>query len=475
MPHNILGTYIMKNNPTTNTKNISSYNIIMVGFLASLAGLMFGLDIGVMSGANDLIKKEFLATDHDIETIVSSMMFGAALGALGCGWASAKFGRNRCLILSALIFIISAIGCALAGSIIGLAVWRFILGLAIGIASTTAPLYIAEIAPEEKRGSMISTYQLMVTVGILLAFISDTILGYYGAWRWMLGIIAFPAIIFLLGLFSLPDSPRWLVMRNRKQEAYDILLGLRGGNEDVVQQEISDIEHQVTSPKKGFSLFLSNKNFRRSVGLGVALQVVQQFTGMNVVMYYAPRIFSDMGYQASSALWFTALIGLVNVGATFIAIATCDKYGRKPTLYAGFAVMAIGLGVISFLMRNGNIADPTMQLFCVAMLLIFIVGFAMSAGPLVWTLCSEIQPLQGRDFGVAASTVTNWLANFVVGFTFLTLINNLGSSHTFLLYTILNVIFIGVTFWLIPETSNVSLEKIEENLMSGKPLRKIGR
>lgn len=463
----------MKNNMPTN--KTSSYNILMVGFLASLAGLMFGLDIGVMSGANEFIKHEFSASDHDIETIVSSMMFGAAIGALGCGWASAKFGRNRCLILSALIFIISAIGCALARGIFDLVAWRFILGLAIGIASTTAPLYIAEIAPEEKRGSMISTYQLMVTVGIFLAFISDTILGYYGAWRWMLGIIALPAIVFLIGLFSLPDSPRWLVMRNRKQEAYDILLSLRGGNEHVAQQEVDDIEEQVQSPKKGFSLFLSNSNFRRSVGLGITLQIVQQFTGMNVVMYYAPRIFSDMGYQGSATLWFTALVGLVNVAATFIAIATCDKYGRKPTLYAGFTVMAIGLGVISILMREGAIADPTMQLFCVAMLLFFIVGFAMSAGPLIWTLCSEIQPLQGRDFGVAASTVTNWLANFVVGYTFLTLNNRLGSSNTFLLYTILNIIFIGVTCWLVPETSKVSLEKIEENLMAGKPLRKIGR
>ncbi|MDI2090312.1 sugar porter family MFS transporter [Commensalibacter oyaizuii] len=462
-----------KNTPET-TQN-TSYNIMMVGFLASLAGLMFGLDIGVMSGANEFIKKEFVATDHDIETIVSSMMFGAALGALSCGWASAKFGRNRCLIVSALIFIASAVGCALSRGIVDLIAWRFILGVAIGIASTTAPLYIAEIAPEEKRGSMISTYQLMVTIGIFLAFVSDTILGYYGAWRWMLGIIAFPAIMFLIGLLSLPDSPRWLVMNNRKREAYDVLLGLRAGDQKVVSKEISDIEEQLQKPTKGFELFKTNSNFRRSVGLGILLQVVQQFTGMNVVMYYAPRIFADMGYQGSAQLWFTALVGLVNVAATFIAIGTCDKYGRKPTLYAGFFVMALGLGIISFLMRNGHIADPTTQYFCVAMLLMFIVGFAMSAGPLVWTLCSEIQPLQGRDFGIAASTVTNWLANFVVGYTFLTLNNNLGSSKTFLLYALLNVIFIAVTFMFIPETSKVSLEKIEENLMDGKPLRKIGR
>ncbi|CAK7193012.1 Galactose-proton symporter [Commensalibacter sp. Nvir] len=455
--------------------SISSGSVILVGFLASLAGLMFGLDIGVISGANEFIKREFAASDHQIEMIVSSMMFGAALGALACGWASAKFGRNRCLIVSAFIFIASAIGCSLARGVIDLCAWRFLLGIAIGIASTTAPLYIAEIAPEETRGSMISSYQLMITIGILLAFVSDTILGYYGAWRWMLGIICLPAIIFLIGLLSLPNSPRWLVTQNRKKEAYDVLLGLRHGNEEHVEKELREIEEQIKSSQKGFQFFLSNANFRRSVFLGIMLQIVQQFTGMNVVMYYAPRIFANMGYAQTAQLWFTALVGLVNVAATFIAIGVCDKLGRKPTLYSGFTIMAIGLGVISFLMRNGPIADPMTQYFCVGMLLIFIVGFAMSAGPLVWVLCSEIQPLQGREFGIATSTVTNWLANFVVGATFLTLINTLGSSMTFMLYCGFNILFIVFTFFMVPETSQVTLEQIEENLMAGKPLREIGR
>lgn len=273
----------------------SPYNIIVIGFLASLAGLMFGLDIGVMSGANDLIKKTFSTTDKSIELVVSIMMFGAALGAMICGWASAKFGRRKCLMVSAVIFILASVGCALSNSIHMLILWRFILGISIGIASTIAPLYISEIAPEKKRGSMVSTYQLMVTIGVLLAFLSDTILGYWQAWRWMFGVLAFPAIIFLIGLFFLPGSPRWLVLNKRKKEAHNILLKIRSDSEKKVKKEMQDIIKQAEHPHQGLQLFLKNSNFRRSVGLGILLQFMQQLTGINVIMYYAPRIFADMG------------------------------------------------------------------------------------------------------------------------------------------------------------------------------------
>lgn len=274
---------------------------------------------------------------------------------------------------------------------------RVVLGLAIGVATFAAPLYLAEVAPERIRGAMISTYQLMITVGILVAFLSDSVLSYSGAWRWMLGIIAIPGTLFLLGVLVLPDSPRWLFMRGRRDEAMRVLHRLRN-DADAVAREAADIEEQLKTPQHGWHLFLENANFRRSVGLGVLLQLMQQFTGMNVVMYYAPRIFQNMGYDTSAQMGFTALVGLTNVLATFIAIALIDRWGRKPILYTGFAVMALGLGVVGVMM-HGGIASHAAQIFTVSMLLVFIVGFAMSAGPLVWTLCSEIQPLKGRDFG----------------------------------------------------------------------------
>jgi SP family galactose:H+ symporter-like MFS transporter len=447
--------------------------VIFTCVLAALAGLMFGLDIGVISGATQFIQAEFKITDHMIEWIVSSMMFGAAVGAVGAGWLSATLGRKRSLILGGVLFVLGSLLSGFAWSPETLIAARVVLGLAIGVATFTAPLYLAEVAPEHIRGAMISTYQLMITIGILVAFLSDTALSYHGSWRWMLGVIAIPGVLFLFGVTLLPDSPRWLMMRGRRAEAVDVLHRLRG-DAQVVAREAAEIEEQLKTPQRGWHLFLENRNFRRSVGLGVLLQLMQQFTGMNVVMYYAPRIFQAMGYATDAQMWFTALVGLTNVLATFIAIALIDRWGRKPILYTGFSVMAVGLGVVGSMMNMG-IQSHAAQIFTVGMLLVFIVGFAMSAGPLVWTLCSEIQPLKGRDFGIGCSTFVNWIGNMIVGATFLSLLNGIGNASTFWLYGALNLAFIALTFWLVPETKGVTLEQIERNLLSGKRLRDIGQ
>jgi MFS transporter, SP family, galactose:H+ symporter len=446
---------------------------LFVCVLAALAGLMFGLDIGVISGATQFIQETFAVSDHVIERIVSAMMLGAALGAAGAGWLSGHLGRKRSLILGAVLFVAGSLLCGFAGSPGALIVARVVLGLAIGIASFTAPLYLAEVAPEHIRGAMVSLYQLMITIGIFVAFLSDLAFSYSGNWRWMLGVIAVPGVLFLVGVSLLPESPRWLLMRARKDEALDVLRRLRG-DPAVVAREASDIEEQLKRPQLGWHLFMQNSNFRRSVVLGVLLQLVQQLTGINVVMYYAPRIFQAMGYATAAQMWFTAAVGLTNVLATFIAIAYVDRWGRKPILYAGFAVMAVGLGVVGTLMHLG-ITTEAEQLLAVVMLLIFIVGFAMSAGPLVWTLCSEIQPLKGRDFGIGASTLTNWVVNWVVGNTFLTLLNTFGRAQTFWLYAVLNASFLLFTYALVPETRGVTLEQIERKLMGGARLRDIGR
>jgi MFS transporter, SP family, galactose:H+ symporter len=440
--------------------------------LAALAGLMFGLDIGVISGAVQFIQAEFKVSDHDIEWIVSSMMFGAAIGAAGAGWLSSHLGRKRSLQLGAVLFVVGSLLCAGAWSPQTLIVARFVLGLAIGIAAFTAPLYLAEVASEKSRGAMISLYQLMITIGILVAFLSDTAFSYAHAWRWMLGVIAIPGGLFLLGLFFLPDSPRWLILKGRQEQARAVLLKLRG-DQAIVAREASEIEESLRTPQIGWHLFLQNANFRRSVALGVMLQIVQQLTGINVVMYYAPRIFKDMGYDTASQMWFTAIVGLTNVLATFIAIGLVDRLGRKPILYAGFLTMAVGLGVVGTLMNGGISANN--GLLAVIMLLVFIVGFAMSAGPLVWTICSEVQPLKGRDFGIGCSTFTNWIFNMIVGATFLTLLNGIGSARTFWLYAALNLLFIGFTWAFVPETRGITLEHIEKKLMSGAKLRDIGR
>lgn len=444
-----------------------------VCFLAALAGLLFGLDIGVIAGALPFIAKDFNVTAHQQEWIVSSMMFGAAVGAVGSGWMSSRLGRKKSLMIGAILFVIGSLWSAMSSNPEMLIFARVLLGLAVGVASYTAPLYLSEIAPEKIRGSMISLYQLMITIGILGAYLSDTAFSYTGEWRWMLGVITIPAALLLVGVCFLPNSPRWLAAKGDFRTAQRVLDRLRDTSEQA-KRELDEIRESLKIKQSGWSLFKGNSNFRRAVYLGVLLQIMQQFTGMNVIMYYAPKIFEIAGFtNTTEQMWGTVIVGLVNVLATFIAIGLVDRWGRKPTLKLGFLVMAVGMGILGTMLHVG-IHSSTGQYFAIAMLLMFIIGFAMSAGPLIWVLCSEIQPLKGRDFGITVSTATNWIANMIVGATFLTMLNTLGNANTFWVYAGLNVVFIILTIVLIPETKGISLEHIERNLLGGKKLRDIG-
>lgn len=443
--------------------------------LAALAGLLFGMDIGVISGALPFITKEFGVSSAMEGWIVSSMMVGAAVGALSAGWVSKTLGRKKALLLSSLLFIVGALVAVIAQGVTVLVIGRIMLGLAVGVASFTAPLYLSEVTPERIRGTTISFYQLMVTVGILAAFVSNAAFSYIESWRWMFGVLVIPAVLLFLGALSVPNSPRWLAAKDRLDEARDVLAKLRGTPEEV-DYEMGEIQEALAqeSESRGFQMFKRNPNFRRSVFLGIALQLVQQFTGMNVIMYYAPQIFQMSGFEGTSAsLWATVVTGLTNVLATFIAIAFIDRLGRKPILYAGFAIMAATMAILSFVLHIGA-TTSALQYGAMAMVLLFVVGFAMSAGPLIWTLCAEIQPLQGRDFGIGASTGANWIGNFCIGFFFPVMLAGIGGPWTFGILAVVNVLFIVFTLKLVPETKGISLEKIEKNLLSGKPLKDIG-
>ncbi|RYM68806.1 sugar porter family MFS transporter [Serratia liquefaciens] len=447
---------------------------LQVCFLAALAGLLFGLDMGVIAGALPFLANEFSLSSQQQEIVVSIMMFGATLGALSSGPMSSHLGRKKSLLLGAVLFVVGSIGCAVAQNLEVLVISRFILGLAVGIASFTAPLYLSEITPERIRGSMISLYQLMITIGILAAFLSDTAFSAGGHWRWMLGIITFPALVLFIGVLTLPESPRWLAMKGRGELAGKVLQLLRNSDAEA-RDELNQIRESLQMKQRGWQLFRHNAHFRRSTYLGVLLQFMQQFTGMTIIMYYAPKIFEIAGFATTrEQMWCTVIAGLTNVLATFIAIALVDHWGRKPILKLGFSLMAICMATLGYMFYIG-IGNPTEQYAAVTVLLIFIIGFAMSAGPLIWVLCSEIQPLAGRDFGVTCSTMANWVANMIIGATFLTLIDNLGSAGTFWLYALLNLLCIVLTLCFVPETKNISLECIEKNLMQGASLRHIGR
>ena len=240
---------------------------------------------------------------------------------------------------------------------------------------------------------------------------------------------------------------------------------------------MADIEESLKVKQAGWQLFKTNSNVRRAVFLGVLLQAMQQFTGFNVIMYYSPKILSLAGFSTTEEQMIgTVINGIVFTLSTFIAIWMVDKSGRKPALKVGFAVMAIAMaivGVCMSLLETGN-APISVSYLAAIMTMVSIAGFGMSAGPIVWVLCSEIQPLKSREFGIACSTMTNWITCAIVGATFLSLVDTLGSAHTFWLYAVLNGLFIALTMYYVPETKNVSLEKIEQNLMAGKKLRNIG-
>ncbi|AQS87013.1 sugar-proton symporter [Neoasaia chiangmaiensis NBRC 101099] len=472
----MVGVASIRSDEQTTHHARSTTRATLLGIVAALAGLMFGLDTGVVSGALPFIATDFHLSSRTQEWIVSSMMAGATFGSLLAGNISARFGRTGAMMGAAILFLLGTFACAFAPAPAILIVGRVFLGLAVGIAAFAAPLYISEITVESARGAMISFYQLMVSLGIFLAFLSDSLLSGGGHWRWMLGIMAVPATLFLLSVLYLPHSPRWLMIQNRKTQARRVLNLLRS-DEEVAAAELSDIEarlQQGTDKGRGSTLFWRNGNFRRSVFLGMILQVMQQLTGINVLMYYAPRVFEAAHFGTSAAVWATTLVGLTNMTLTAIAIVFVDKWGRRPLLILSCVIAAASMGGIGLILWSGAQSFGA-QLALVGCVLLFVAGFAIGEGPLVWTLCSEVQPTRGRDFGIGCSTVTNWAANCLVSNTFLSLMAAVGSAGTFILFAVLNGAFIIVTLAFVPETKGVSLETIETNLLSGKRLRDIGR
>ncbi|MFZ4115472.1 MAG: sugar porter family MFS transporter [Chthoniobacterales bacterium] len=457
--------------------------VYFIGFTAALAGLLFGLDIGVISGALEFIQKDFSVSDQTLELIVSALLWGAVFGTFISGILSKQLGRKKTMLVSAFIFVIGSLYCSISTSAHELIGARFLLGIAVGVASFTAPLYLSEISPQRVRGSMISMYQLMITIGIMLAYFSNMFFGTTavidhqigGHWRVMLGVIAFPAILMFLGMLLLPESPRWLFLNGFHERGADVFRKMLLPEEEIAR-EVAEIENNLRQKQNGFHLLFSNSHFRRAIFLGIALQFIQQLTGINVVMYYAPRIFKIAGFASTSGqMWGTIIVGITNMLATFIAIAFVDKLGRKPMMYAGFVVMGLSMLAVGAFFNMNLEQSPVLGYYAITALLLFIIGFAMSAGPIIWIICSEIFPLGGRDLGITFSTSANWISNAIIGGTFLTMLSKLGNGNTFLCYGGIQALFILFFILFVPETKGVSLEHIESNLLSGKSLRKIGK
>lgn len=313
---------------------------VFITFAAGMAGLLFGLDIGVISGALPFITTHFELSSRLQEWVVSTMMLGAALGAISTGWISYKLGRKTSLMAGAALFVLGSVGSAAAPNVAILLISRILLGFAVGIASYVAPLYLSEMAEKEDRGKLISMYQMMVTIGILVAFISDTIFSYGGHWEADARSNFCSRRAFEAGSFCLPDSPRWLAAKGKFDKAKEILRMLNT-TDAKADSELNEIHESLKVKQEGWSLFKENKNVRRAVYLGMLLQAMQQFTGMNVILYYAPQIFKHAGFaNTEQQMIATVICGATNVLATLIAMKTVDKQGRKPVLKIGFAGIA---------------------------------------------------------------------------------------------------------------------------------------
>ena len=436
----------------------------MVAGVAALGGLLFGYDIGIVSGAILFIKNDFPLTPFLTGLVVSSILIGAAIGAGVSGALGDRLGRRRLVLVAAVIFAVGAIGMALSPSIAVLIAFRIFAGLAVGAASALVPTYISEIAPTEIRGSLSSMFQLAITIGILLAYGVSFALAGAGAWRWMLGLAAVPAALLFIGMYLVPETPRWLIKNEYMERAREVLRRSQG-REDV-EQEVKEIQEVEREESQTGARELLSPWVRPMLIVGLGLAMLQQFSGINTIIYYAPTIIKSTGLGASASILATVGIGVVNVAFTFVAIWLIDKLGRKKLLLYGLTGMTIGTIVLGlgFILPS---LSGIVSWITLASMLLYIASFAASFGPIVWVMLPEIFPLQIRGAAAGVCSTSNWVANFIVAQSFPILIAALGNTPVFWGLGVICILSMAFIYFIVPETKGRSLEQIEEDLRQG--------
>ena len=433
----------------------------MIAAVAAMGGLLFGFDTGVIAGAMLFIVPDFHLGPAEQGLVVSAVTFGAMFGALVAGTSSDAIGRRWTNIVAGISFMFGSALSALAPNPAVLIMSRVIIGLAIGLASVAAPMYIAELAPARHRGTLVSMFQLAVTIGILVSYIVDHALAPAQAWRWMLGLAFIPGMLLVLGMIPLPESPRWLLKKGADSAARHVLSLVR--LPDEIEDEIKGIRYELEHNRPAAFKEMLMPALRPALLVGVGLAVFQQVTGINTIIYYAPQIFETAGIdKATTALAATIGIGVVNVLSTLIAMWLVDRAGRKPLLLVGLAGMIISLAALGIVLSFGSAIgiDPHwLAPITVGSIALYIVCFALSLGPIVWLMISEIFPNQARARGASISTAANWTANFVVSLSFPVLQVVMGPSLPFL-YVALGVLAFLFIVGYVPETKGKSLEEI---------------
>ena len=452
----------------TPKKSRLSITLFGVGLVIMLAGTLFGYDQGVISGALNGIKSEYHTSTILTEIITSWVTLGAMVGALIAGAVADRLGRRWTVLLASILFVFGALIEALAPNTTILIIGRFTVGFGVGVASVAAPLYAAEMAPTLLRGRFVSLYQLAITIGIFVAYYVDYLLSHSSKWRVMLGVSAVPAVLLVLAIIPLPDSPRWYMSKGRRERAEMALAKVEP--DCNVTERVDEIAAAVEEDAKKSASWavVFSQQWRKPLIIGISLAVLQQFTGINAVIYYANQIFAAAGFKTPDSQGLATLwaIGAVNVLATFVAVAWVDRFGRKPLLMIGSSGMFLSLVLIGAMYlkldhHSGGSSPSMAGIVTLIGLVVFIACFAFSLGPIVWTVINEIFPGEVRGKAVAAATAANWFAAWLVTQFFLTLIDAIGSTGVFWLFAGFCVVTFVFVRRFLPETKGRSLEEIQ--------------
>ncbi len=428
---------------------------LVISLIASLGGLLFGYNASVIAGAMLFLVNDLGLTTLQEELIVSTLLIGALLGAFCGGFLADFLGRKKTLFVTTALFFVGTFCLTTAADFDELLVGRFLSGVGIGLASVVVPLYIAEMAPCENRGVYVSLNQLMITFGVLAAYVICYFYAEKQEWREMFGFGFIPLLIQCIGLFFIPETPSWLISRKRTEEAEAILHRLR---DSTPNQHLVEEEEKEDSPNDERWSALFKPHIRKAFLIGIGMSVFQQITGINAVIYYAPRIFQLAGYQeAQMATFVTMLLGAVNVGMTLLALWLIDRLGRRPLLVIGLIGMSFSLALLGYLFSGEAQAGA----LAVIALMAYISFFAISLGPIAWLIISEIYPLGIRGRAMGAATFANWACNYVVSLTFLSLVASLGAGLTFWLYMLISILGLVFVLKMVPETKGKTFEEIQ--------------
>ncbi|MBT3243106.1 MAG: D-xylose transporter XylE [Bacteroidetes bacterium] len=476
--------------------------LLLITLTATLGGLLFGYDTAVISGTVESLKSFFIdpynlsetAANSRLGLIVSAALLGCIIGGLSGGWLSRILGRKKGLMIAAILFLVSAIGSAMPEIFVrpigegdhtfiwNFVVYRLIGGIGVGMASMMSPMYIAEIAPAKKRGKLVSFNQLAIITGMLIVYFVNYWIARHGTdtwlhetgWRWMFASEAIPALLFLILVFFIPETPRFLALKGREEKAMGVLRRING--EDKANEILSDIRESLNKVNQSGKLFSYGVLV---IMVGLAIAIFQQMIGINVIMYYAPVIFKDMGAETNASLLSTIYVGVVNLVFTILAIMMVDKLGRKPLLKGGAIIMAVAMLTVGFIFYFGlsqanidgeqvnQFANQGSAIAAFVFILIFIAGFAISWGPVAWVLLSELFPNKIRGQAMALATATLWVSNWIISWTFPImnnssyLIDKFNHGFAYWIYGVIGVLAAIFVSKFVPETKGKTLEQLE--------------